>query len=567
MKALVLLLLDLAVFFFANGQTDVKKDIKPFKEITVNFNTAALQSYLPFDEQFLLVGETSKDVTKTSVTLTVSKLDGKSTQITTETYHGKIVNAGADKSSISYIIDPIPPNVKVKLQFTFIKKISSLSDYTTLVRVKINQKMKELAEKGTFVPSDLVPLQEQLKEKLKTDFINYTPSWTGTVLDGNWGTSTPPLLMKLYNSYTTFGNSLKDLSDNSTQRVLIPEISSAINSKRIASLYQYFKNEKMEKAQYGLGKIIGSVDSDWIWIYLGQSYLDVGIQGPIAQLPIQAPGPTITVDDATSALKNIKKTMEGLSYLSYAIDTDVISNPNAMVKIKGSALVAGDLASMNTEFKSISSSLKNSVNLLKVAERNFDAIINSLNSNNNTLDAIVKEFSFTIEGKELLTTSTDQTFEVRGSWYISADAGIAFMPTLKTAMPYYGANIYFTPVNKNAVYTIGQLRKTYNLSTCGATRMWISKHLSLSIGIMPGSIANSQQGIDNLWSSGNLMTGVGLRLGRAFRIGYGGLIFRGYENNDPFAINKEIRASPYISASVDIDLLKFFGKVGDLIFK
>lgn len=144
----------------------------------------------------------------------------------------------------------------------------------------------------------------------------------------------------------------------------------------------------------------------------------------------------------------------------------------------------------------------------------------------------------------------------QANWYIGLDVGYAYIGNFSRFVTYSGLNIYFRPVNKNI-----PLSRYKNVWDIVATRA------SLLVGVTVGSIekANVRKGI--VGNSG-IILGTGFRLNSWFRINGGALLYYRYDgnpimNNDRYSA----KASPFISASIDIDVQQLLGALGTSIFK
>ncbi|WP_316847122.1 hypothetical protein [Pedobacter psychrodurus] len=139
-------------------------------------------------------------------------------------------------------------------------------------------------------------------------------------------------------------------------------------------------------------------------------------------------------------------------------------------------------------------------------------------------------------------TSFNPDFVTRANTYISADLGLALIPSAGKMVPYLGTNIYFRPVNRNEKIT------------------WSSnmgKRVSLLVGLSVGSIAKPNYRDDLLANSFNLITGVGFRVASFVRFN-GGYLWYTKVNENPLNTNNSIAGKPFVSLSFDIDVRTVF---------
>lgn len=154
----------------------------------------------------------------------------------------------------------------------------------------------------------------------------------------------------------------------------------------------------------------------------------------------------------------------------------------------------------------------------------------SLALESKALDAVVHE---------TLTTDPAST---NANIYVGLDLGLFYAPDLSRAAAYFGANIYFRPVNKRA-----SLRQ----------RGGVGRRLSITVGVSftDLKIDEGETSIEPLLGSrSNLMLGVGYRLAQSLRIGGGLLLFLKNDPN-PLVTDRSLATTPYLAFSFDVDLV------------
>lgn len=149
-----------------------------------------------------------------------------------------------------------------------------------------------------------------------------------------------------------------------------------------------------------------------------------------------------------------------------------------------------------------------------------------------------------------------QDFVTRSSWYISADAGVAYAPILKEAFPYVGVNIYFRPINKQVPLSLLKEITEHKSTFC--------HRFSAMVGISLSSLAKDGER-KNLFGKTALLLGAGYRFTDAFRISTGALFFKAIDPN-PLISAKQIELSWFVSISLDWDIRTTLGGLGR-IFK
>lgn len=136
--------------------------------------------------------------------------------------------------------------------------------------------------------------------------------------------------------------------------------------------------------------------------------------------------------------------------------------------------------------------------------------------------------------------------------YIGLDAGVGYVfGSADGVFIYEGANFYLRPINRDANFSDLQ----------GWDEFF--KRFSIYIGIAQ-LVTEKKDSFESLFGSSSVLVGGGFRLNRAFRINVGGLLHYKKDAN-PVIDDKKITFSPTVSFSVDIDLTKALGAVGEAL--
>jgi hypothetical protein len=133
--------------------------------------------------------------------------------------------------------------------------------------------------------------------------------------------------------------------------------------------------------------------------------------------------------------------------------------------------------------------------------------------------------------------------------YLSANGGIGYSTSFQSALSYYGANFYFSPVNKRA-----------KLSDFRGINYW-KKVLFVNVSIANyfGSRPKTTSSILGEDSPSNLYIGLGARLNRIVELNAGFIPFKSALN--PVTNNKDLRADFVVGAAIDVNLISAFGAV------
>lgn len=191
----------------------------------------------------------------------------------------------------------------------------------------------------------------------------------------------------------------------------------------------------------------------------------------------------------------------------------------------------------------------------------------------NITTAIQKNDEFN-EVEMLLTSTTAGDIKTEGNNIFTLDLGISGMPawdatrhsTFITKL-YYGVNIYLRPINKNTRRETLPRNLNHDLvkgpvnDIPSSYSAW--DNFSITIGLTTGGFNNSD--FSNLYNNTSILIGGGYRFKRAYKLTAGFAFMRRSETN-PIISTKSIYISPYLSASVDIDLVDNFKEISKKLF-
>jgi hypothetical protein len=126
-------------------------------------------------------------------------------------------------------------------------------------------------------------------------------------------------------------------------------------------------------------------------------------------------------------------------------------------------------------------------------------------------------------------------------FYISADVGVSFIPILNETAPYIGINFYFASVDKDvSLLEYGGFFETFR------------ERFSIMIGINLGEVRNEGENLEGVLGKKKIFLGAGYRLTDYLRFGAGVLTYQ-IQVPNPLVNKQELKGSPYLSVSVDID--------------
>lgn len=133
--------------------------------------------------------------------------------------------------------------------------------------------------------------------------------------------------------------------------------------------------------------------------------------------------------------------------------------------------------------------------------------------------------------------------------YISVEGGIGYGTAFEAAFNYYGANFYFSPVNKKAHLSSF---KGWNL---------VKKMICFNLGIANQFGDRPTNSYSILGSGTNdLYAGLGLRLGRIIKLNLSGIPYK--VSTNPLTNDKKIRVQFFAGVGADVNLLGALGTLG-----
>lgn len=206
-----------------------------------------------------------------------------------------------------------------------------------------------------------------------------------------------------------------------------------------------------------------------------------------------------------------------------------------------------------TEICSVMSEINNTVK--KINELYNERKLKNV-SVTTSLDAFKKELvdktSIVYSVGPVKTLDASQTFTERGSWYFSADLGVLAVffyqedqnknwgHTGGTDLAtYVGVNMYFAPVDKDI-----PLRDDDG----------ILRRMSLTFGYSINPIQDDSSSLEGILNKNALITGLGFRITDYLRITPGIVILK-QKHKNPFVDNSYPVVSPFIGASIDVDMI------------
>jgi hypothetical protein len=170
----------------------------------------------------------------------------------------------------------------------------------------------------------------------------------------------------------------------------------------------------------------------------------------------------------------------------------------------------------------------------------------TLKTREQTIGKYINQLGDQVETEVTINGTSIGDFNTRHSWYVSADAGIGLAPKIDEVFPYFGVNIYFRPVNKEAPLNMSGFQ--------------FSRRFSLMLGVTIKDIKKEGER-ENLFGNTMMVVGAGIRLLDSIRLNGGMLIFK-EPDPDPSSDDLVLASSPFFSLSFDWNIASTLGVLG-----
>lgn len=178
------------------------------------------------------------------------------------------------------------------------------------------------------------------------------------------------------------------------------------------------------------------------------------------------------------------------------------------------------------------------------------------------IDRIDKSINRMLDEIEILApesigflSSISGSMQTRLNWYISADVGVLYAYQQKDFVPFIGMNIYFRPIDKNIPFE--RLRAARKIQ--GKSISLIGYRASLVVGLTFGGLTKNDNPKFNIIFGRGIISGIGYRLTESLKLNAGALWFNQKDIN-PLVTQYSLKATPYLSLSLDWDLKNFITK-------
>ena len=531
--------------------------------ITIDLTQASLGTVTyPFDVPFMLKGTIPTNCTEIFFSYRVSLTDRRQRKswislpsrdnIDSFFNSGHWRAANADDKTFLLFCKGIHPNMKYEFQFQIIKDISGDAALKADLKLKLAARIKKFitdnALKQVFDDEfDALndDLTEIIKAKLLTDTVNQHIVQRGAPLK-EYNVDIRESLKETFNSMET------QITTSAIDRTKFDGEESL--AQTVVNIFTSL-NKPSQKDSTLLDQVNGILAGKIPLTDASKAMLDVSITPSLSSFK------GYTLRNGLLVLKKLCQTPELFSMVlngkSMISNNDVAESPtwdgqsvdflNALIRFlkEGNLVTTTNLALFKNldTLQAKLSLLTKSVDEIVDATAKLATII--ANFPDLTLEVLVNNSlrSDIVSLPDVLTTATP---------YISVDGGIGYSPAYQAAFSYYGANFYFSPVNKKA-----------RLSTFKGWNL-IKKMLCGTVGVatvfgdrLPHTSALLGTG------KSDLFVGLGVRTGRVVKFNFSCLPYKISDN--PVTADKKLKLSFSAGLGIDINLLGALGKVGSAL--
>jgi len=526
---------------------------KPFSKITLNLNSGGIEETLPFDIPFYFTGTVDENVKRFDVAVVERADRDASPGCTGGREIAKPMWQHREGASLDFMIlqpRPLRANRNYCLSVTIVRAVGTtkVTAFKQEAATRINLFLRTIPRERGATINEVQTLRDQLRA------IVADPN-TGDrliALPGSIFVDTTGLpadqQTAIYVRFRGFLAGIKTAQDNkyndieTLQNTQIPRAIASFSlwgGGNTFYLQLLDKLDEVAKTNAALNSLLTphrQVLRDLTT--LSGAALARAIDGT------QVEGTHVRLEDVWEAREiedRVGRVRTTLAHVTEALNfMTSVQNPPANTSYGLTAAEGVQLATLVTQI----ATTKNLLDLGVIAT--FDDLEKQLDRRQQEITRVVNDLGEDLQQNVTLVATTVGNFATRHAWYIGADLGFAWIPTIEETSPYIGTNIYFRPVNKNA-----PLR--------GETDSF-GRRASLMVGITVSDISKGGQR-ENLFSGRMVLAGGGLRVNDSLRVAGGTLLFKAPDPN-PFIDRTRIKFAFFASVSVDWDVRGTFTEMG-----
>jgi len=513
----------------------------PFPIVEVDLNAGIFKEVLPFDVPFIITGQVTKDTKEVKLAYYESGSVISDQDIPPDAWQSvnswyRFIGLEGDKFSI--LVPPLRVNRYFRFRFSFERSVADkeVEAFRRRASDAVDELLRNFGEVSNLNVDQSNKLRIQLILAVKTALgpgidMDVEP---GTIFDENANSSSVR---------NTFNQKLAEILDAQNNRYdgisnfagKVPSAADYLNELIGNTIFARIVDELKARASQdeSIDTLLqANIDALDIRRLSQGDVVDLvaGLKPGSPPANLYAVWDAYLLDDQISQLQGTMRTLNRLNrFVSHIRSTSSLSR---------AVVVTVD------ELNSLTELISRSVEDFQEIQRELAFIKESLEMRKEAIDAYISQLGNQVRDDITVYGSSVGDFNTRHSWYISADVGLAWATDIDEVFSYFGTNIYFRPVNKNAPLKGLQFFRRF----------------SIMIGLTLQDLEMAGQRESTVGSQ-MLVIGGGLRLTSSMRVSGGAIVFKKPDPN-PLISDTELALSPFISLSFDWNVASTLGDLG-----
>lgn len=537
-RILICLLLTLTFTYPSKAEDNSNS---PFPIVEVDLNAGIFKEVLPFDVPFLITGQITEDIKEVKVEYYESESVISDQDIPADAWQSvnswyRFIGLEGDKFSI--LVPPLRVNRYFRFKFTFKRNVSDkeVEAFYRQASDAVDISLRPLRDVPNLTVDQSDMLRKQLimavKAALGSDVeVSVEPD---SIFDENADSNA---IRKIFNQelagILSAQNSKYDGIANFIEKV--PSAADHLNELIGNTIFARIVDELKARASQdeSINTLLqANIDAlDIRWFPQGDVVdLVVGLKPGSPPANLYPVWDALILDDQISQLQGTMRTVNKLNRF--------VSQVRSTSSLRRAVVVTVD------ELNSLTELIGSSVENLQEIQSELAFIKESLEMRKEAIDTYVSQLGNQVRADVIVNGTSVGNLNTRHSWYVSADVGLAWATDIDEVFSYFGTNIYFRPVNKNAPLKGFQFFRRFSIMI-GLTLQDLEKsgHRESTVG------------------SQMLVIGGGLRLTGSMRVSGGALVFK-KPDPDPLVSDADLALSPFISLSFDWNVASTLGDLG-----
>ena len=534
-----------------------------YKSVAANFASGVLESKLPFDEPFLLTGTARAGTKRMFVVWTEKKSVDEVGAVNLqckEEFGGKLgsrpwipESVGTTSQNFSILAGPVDAQRYVKFQFC--SEIQLPEPVRTRIanaaRTAFDRSLRQVAlAPGTpTLGTARIDIELESLRKILTDHLQLEPAQYA-VDAGSLFSEVPQQAVR-----DRFDSALVRVVLNTSNRDTVNaayvkgtttvsgQLASVLTS-RLPELLQLLRKSanqaivaRLAAANDALALVVLSRDAADLWAFGRQP----------TNVPTPFPG-VWTSAEAQAYRDNFRRLYDLLDGLDRFVSATLGANDGSAEFKELLTQLGGPLpVGLSTNVRSLQAAITGARDNVESLGNDAERTRVSLALREQALNDLAELIRLSELSVNVVIGDSLQVSATASSPYISADAGLVFLPMLSDAATYVGTNIYVRPVNKSVPLAI---------------KGGLARRLAMTFGITVDSVEDAAGTRFGVIGNKGVIVGAGYRVTQSVRLAAGTLWFRAKDPN-PGRASQIARSTFYVGLSFDGDVS---GKMAD-IFK